>query len=221
MSKREASKQERRARILAAARKMILDDTFSMRALSEKADVSVATAYSLFGSRQRIVAAIFEEDLVDFEEKLRSRGKDAVDRMFGALALAEERFHRNPDFVKAMFRAIYGSGDPALSDDFMAPRIRSWEKLVLEASTSGLIDATVNVNALAKNMFRMFIGSIQDWSFDNTTLQEMHSEVAYGLSLILMPIASRQLKSRLRAHFVEHDAVLRSVRAAGPSAAEA
>ena len=37
---------------------MILDDTFSMRALAENADVSVVTAYSLFGSRQKIVAAI-------------------------------------------------------------------------------------------------------------------------------------------------------------------
>lgn len=209
MNKREANKRERRARVLAAARDMIHDDSFSMRTLAEKAEVSVVTAYSLFGSRQNIISAIYEEDLDAFEGVLDSLGVDAMERMFAAVALAAERFGQNPSFNRAMFRAIYGSADSALSDGFITPRIRSWEKLVTEAAATGLLDADVNVNAMAKNIIHMLIGSILDWVREKISLEQMHAEVAYGLSLILIPVATKKAVPRLFARFAEHDATLR------------
>jgi AcrR family transcriptional regulator len=209
VSKREANKQERRARIIDAARMMIRDDTFSMRALAESAGVSVVTAYSLFGSRQNIIATIMEEDLIAFDATLGDVGEDVVDRMFGAIELAANIFRANPDFYLTMFRAIYSSGDSALSDSFFSPRIRSWEALVSAAIDDGLLVADLNVNAMAKNIIHMLIGSIQDWTRDNITLDQMHAEVGFGLSLILIPVASDAVVPRLRARFAEHDAALR------------
>jgi AcrR family transcriptional regulator len=213
MSKREANRTERRARILAAARSMIEDDAFSMRALADRAGVSVVTAYSLFGSRQNIIAALYEEDLEHFAGQLNEMGADVIDRMFAAPALTERQFGANPAFNRAMFRAIYGSGDSALSEGFITPRIRAWEVLIAEAAAEGLLDADVNVNAMAKNIIHMLIGSIQDWVRDNITLPQMHAEVAYGLSLILIPVATKRAVPGLMARFAEHDAALRRIAA--------
>lgn len=211
MNKREANKRERRARVLAAARDMIHVDSFSMRTLAEKAEVSVVTAYSLFGSRQNIISAIYEEDLDAFESVLDEFGVDAIERMFLALDLAKQRFEQNPSFERAMFRAIYGSADSALSDGFITPRIHSWEKLVSEAAATGLLDADVNVNAMAKNIIHMLIGSILDWVRDKISLEQMHAEVAYGLSLILIPVAAKKAVSGLYARFSQHDGTLRKL----------
>lgn len=211
MNKREANKRERRARVLAAARSMIHDDSFSMRALAEKAEVSVVTAYSLFGSRQNIISSLYEEDLAVFEEELDALGVDAIERMFAALGLSAQYFGESPAFNRAMFRAIYGSADSALSDGFITPRVRSWEKLVAEAATTGLLDSDVNVNAMAKNIIHMLIGSILDWVRDNITLEQMHAEVGYGLSLILIPVATKKAAPGLFARFADHDATLRSL----------
>lgn len=211
MNKREANKRERRARVLSAARDMIHIDSFSMRMLAEKAGVSVVTAYSLFGSRQNIISAIYEEDLEAFEGALDTLGVDAIERMFAALSLATKRFREHASFSRAMFRAIYGSADSALSDGFITPRIRSWEKLVTEAATTGLLDADVNVNAMAKNIIHMLIGSILDWVRDKISLEQMHAEVAYGLSLILIPVATKRAVPGLIARFAQHDATLREL----------
>ena len=212
MNKREANKKERRTRILTAARSMIHDDAFSMRALAEKAEVSVVTAYSLFGSRQNIIASLYQEDLAVFEDDLNALGVGAIERMFAALRLAAQQFSENPAFHHAMFRAIYGSGDSALSDGFLTPRVESWEKLVAEAAATGQLDSDVNVNAMAKNIIHMFIGSILDWVRDNITLEQMHAEVAYGLSLILIPVATKKAVPSLFARFADHDSTLRRLR---------
>ncbi|CAN5489890.1 hypothetical protein BH10PSE12_BH10PSE12_07160 [soil metagenome] len=209
MNKREANKRERRARVLTAARSMIHDDSFSMRALAEKAGVSVVTAYSLFGSRQNIISALYVEDLIVFEDELDALRVDAIERMFAALRLAAEHFEESPAFNRAMFRAIYGSADSALSDGFITPRVRSWEKLVAEAAATGLLDGDVNANAMAKNIIHMLLGSILDWVRDNITLEQMHAEVAYGLSLILIPVATKKAVPGLLGRFADHDATLR------------
>ncbi len=74
MGKREANKLERRRRITAVARQMIQQEAFSMRALAAAADVTVVTAYNLFGSRENVIAAVFEEDLENFNARLLERG---------------------------------------------------------------------------------------------------------------------------------------------------
>ncbi len=45
-----------------------------MRALAAAADVTVVTAYNLFGSRENVIAAVFEEDLENFNARLLERG---------------------------------------------------------------------------------------------------------------------------------------------------
>ena len=196
---------------MAAARGMIHEDTFSMRALAERSSVSVVTAYSLCGSRQDIISTMYAEDLVVFEKELEALNVDAIERMFAALQLAAQRFGEDPAFHKAMFRAIYGSSDSALSDGFFAPRVRSWEKLVAEASATGLLDDDVNANAVAKNVIHMLLGSIIDWVRNNISLEQMHAEVGYGLSLILIPLAAKKAVPDLYARFATHDSILRRI----------
>jgi AcrR family transcriptional regulator len=68
MSNREEAKHKRRRQIVRDARALMQktgDTGFSMRALAEQAGVSIATPYNLFGSKQTIMFAVLDDDLVD------------------------------------------------------------------------------------------------------------------------------------------------------------
>ena len=60
---RELHKDERRAQILLAARDLVTDgglDALTMRAVAQRAGLSVPTVYSLIGSRADVVAALLD-----------------------------------------------------------------------------------------------------------------------------------------------------------------
>ena len=72
MDGRSERKVKNRVRIVSAAG-VVIDrdgiDGLSMRVLSEEAEVSVATLYNLFDSREAIVRAVFEQVLSDLAPK--------------------------------------------------------------------------------------------------------------------------------------------------------
>ena len=71
--KHERGKQERRRKILRSARSMIArtsDLGFSMRTLSAESELSAATLYNLFGSKDGIVLELLNDSLRDFEERV-------------------------------------------------------------------------------------------------------------------------------------------------------
>ena len=87
MSRREEAKDERRRRIITAARDLIRetgDMGLSMRAIAARANVSLSTPYNLFGSKRAIVVAVLE-DIREFHERFaKLRSVNAVERVFQA-----------------------------------------------------------------------------------------------------------------------------------------
>ena len=64
MSRREEAKEERRRRIITAARDLIRetgDAGLSMRAIASRAQVSLSTPSNLFGSKRAILIAVLED----------------------------------------------------------------------------------------------------------------------------------------------------------------
>lgn len=198
VNKRERNKEDRRQRILAAAKNMIYDDNFSMRKLADSAGVSVVTAYSLFGSRQNIVASVFEKDLDEFSQELSDRGGDAIERMFSVLPIAGERFQSDPDYFRSMLKTISG-GDSALTDLFMVPRMGTWRSLLEDARAEGLLSASANVEALAKAIIHFTVGLFQEWRHGRASVERMCMEGNYVLALLLVPIIVPERSSQLEA----------------------
>src|SRR5690348_5429390 len=84
MSLLQEHKNERRSRILAAARELIAHggyEKLSMRTLAEKSRVSVPTLYNLFGSKHAILAAEMQETFTAIARSLEQAPRgDAIDR---------------------------------------------------------------------------------------------------------------------------------------------
>ncbi len=116
MSVREANKNLRRRAILDAARALILEDKsrdFSMPALAERAGVSLATPYNLFGTKADILLEIVREDIFERQSDIDDLPCDDLPEWIAAVAQTLSRvFYSKRHFYRRMIVTITASESP-------------------------------------------------------------------------------------------------------------
>jgi AcrR family transcriptional regulator len=192
LSNREAAKERRRQRIVQAARVLIQETGetgFSMRALAERAGVSLATPYNLLGSKQGVLAALLDADIEAYQTRLRRRGGDALDTMFLAVTLGRQFYSREPAFYRAVMSAVYASGRD-YRHMFRGPRRLFWKGLVDDVIAAGFVSEAVQPEPFATNLVFIFFAAIMEWVSGEISLPEMESRVHYGFALSLLAVAT-------------------------------
>ena len=110
MSRREEAKEERRRRIITAARDLIRetgDAGLSMRAIAARANVSLSTPYNLFGSKRAIVVAVLQ-DVRQFQERFSTvRVADPIENIFAALDIGIDFYLGDPAFYRTLWSAVF------------------------------------------------------------------------------------------------------------------
>src|SRR6185436_2882280 len=104
MSLFDEHKAERRARILAAARKLIADrgyDGLTMRDLAKASRVSVPTLYNLFGGKQALLLGELEQTFANVTASLeRVRDGSFVERALAACVAGNEDLLAAPGYSR-------------------------------------------------------------------------------------------------------------------------
>jgi len=202
MPTREEAKKGRRKQILSAARDLVRETGrtgFSMRALAERANVSLVTPYNLLGSKQSIMYALLDEDLQKYAERLARSNKDALDLFFEAVALSRKFFANEPDYYRAVLFAIYNDGGREYRSMFRGPRRALWRALVEDARNSGFLSPEVDADAFADNLALIFFAAILEWVSGEAKLEEMEARTQYGFALALLAFANPDCRDRLHA----------------------
>jgi AcrR family transcriptional regulator len=197
--RREAGKERRRQVILEAARELIKESGetgLSMRSLAERASVSTATPYNLFGSKQGVLAALLNADLRRYQRRLRRSAGDEIELLFDAVSVAREFFDREPEFYRSVLGAVYVAG-PGYRTLFGAPRIALWRWLVQRAIDAGQLPPRVDAHALAASLLMIFMAAIMEWVSGQIPLDELESRTHYGLALCLLGVADPAVRPRL------------------------
>jgi AcrR family transcriptional regulator len=115
MSLLQQQMAERRARILAAARKLIVPhgyDGLTMRDLARAARVSVPTLYNLFGSKDAILVAELERSAATVAERMVS-GNTCFARSMAGFDTGMEMIAEAPEFHRAVMRMAITSPESA------------------------------------------------------------------------------------------------------------
>lgn len=206
MTTRERAKSRRRNDILQAARELMRDPGelgFSMRTLAERAGVSIATPYNLFGSKQAVLVGLLDADLRAYERALGKLHVDAIGVLFDAVVLMTELFRQEPDFYRNVLAAVSRDGGPELRHMVSGPRYALWKKLLAQATEAGLLDPTVDADAFAVTVTQLMAASVLEWAQGTLDVEEMEARIQYGLALALLAIAlpasRKQLDERMRA----------------------
>ncbi|MAT84755.1 MAG: hypothetical protein CMQ43_10525 [Gammaproteobacteria bacterium] len=211
-SSREIGKSQRRDDILGAARALMReggDPGFSMRTLAERAGVSIATPYNLFGSKQAILLGVLNADLVGYEQALSKLEADAIDVLFESQALVSQLINREPDFYRSMIAAVSRDG-PEFRHMVSGPRYVLWKRLLGQATAAGLLADDIDPDAFAIATSQLMLANVLEWAKGALTLEEMEARNQYGLALSLLAVATDSSRAQIRERFREAERTLQS-----------
>lgn len=212
-SARELGKSQRREDIVNAARSLMReagDPGFSMRTLAERAGVSIATPYNLFGSKQAILLAVLNDDLVAYEKALGELNADAIDVLFESQALVSKLVQREPDFYRNMIAAVSRDG-PEFRHMVSGPRYILWKRLLGQATAAGLLSPQVDPDAFAIASSQLLLANTLEWAQGTLPLEEMEARNRYSLALTLLAIATDKSRPQIEAHFQEAERALQKL----------
>jgi len=201
MSVREQSKEERRRRIVATARRLVHEggiDNLSMKLLAQRAGVSVVTPYNLFGSKQDVMLAVIDEDVASFQQRLaKTRHRNELEALFRAVTLAKQVYAAEPNFYRSVLLAVYNSGGREFRAMFSGPRRAFWQDLVGRAIAAGFIRRDVEAAPLTLHLAHVFASVLLNWVLGDITLDEMEAQIQYGFALSLMGVSTAKSREQI------------------------
>jgi AcrR family transcriptional regulator len=216
-SRREQAKHERRGRIVKAAHDLLREtgvEELSMRAVADRADVSLSTVYNLFESKQAVLARVFDRDLADFEQLVAAApSPDVLARMFDALDIAADLYQADPAFYRAtMWRRPGESSELGLRATLRAPRIRFWRGMVAAAAQEGWLRRGSDPEVVGALLIQIFGGVLADWIAGEISIETLRRELKLGFAVTLLAFATRQASARLRTLSSDLHSQLRAAR---------
>jgi AcrR family transcriptional regulator len=183
-----AGKQRRRRAIIEAARKIIAsdgEDGLTMRRLAVAAGVSPTTPYNLFGSKEAIIRAVFDDDFaINFKNRAgREPGETPFARLFAIIDISFAAFRRRPVFYKALFRTLLGARESEVrSSEWLRASIIN--ALVAEAIDGGYLDPEF-AELIAVTIARIFRAAVLEWVTGELAVEKARREVGLGVALFL------------------------------------
>jgi AcrR family transcriptional regulator len=204
LATREEAKNQRRAKILDAARDLMRggDVAFTMRRLAESAGVSIATPYNLFGSKQAVMFAALETDLSGFARRVAGAEVDVPEVFFRAVEIACEQYARDPDYHRAVLFAAYNDGGRDYRSLFAGPGHALWRDLVARGIDAGRLSSTLQPDAFAAAMEHQLFACVLEWVRGELELEELVLRAHYAFALLLLGVVEpadvrRELATRL------------------------
>jgi AcrR family transcriptional regulator len=205
MGLREKRKLERRERILSAAQQLIRDTGsvgLSMRALAERAEVSLATPYNLFGSKGAVLAELGLAVLKKLEREMdQLRSRDPVQDLLHIAELGANTYASDPRFYRTLMRTLTASARGLHDDAVSGGSVRLWQRQVEAAIAAGLLRADADAEFVARDLVITFLGVLDLWVrgvFDGDALR---AHILYAFTLALLGVSTDASRPKLLRHY--------------------
>jgi AcrR family transcriptional regulator len=204
-SRREQAKSERRARIVDATHDLLREvgmDELTVKLVAERAGVSPATVYNLFGTKGAVLARVFELDLIGFQKLVDDApSENALQRIFDAIAIAGDLYRQDPDFYRATMWSRPGGpeDDGEVASTVREPRTLFWTGMVERAITEGYLRPKTDARVLGVLMIQIAAGVLSDWVLEIISVDQLERETSFGFAVLLTHYATRDAAPGLRA----------------------
>lgn len=207
MSLRAKQVDARRHRILDAAALLIRSTggtDFSMRSLAEAAEVSPATPYNLFASKDGLLYALLSRSLDEITlHGLAFRSADPLDRVVEAAEQAADVFLLDPNFMRPLYQFLLGVIDPVHRPKFIERSLAYWRASLNTAEGEKLLSPDFAAELMVYTLMSQFMGVLDFWIHDDIDAQGFKARVIYGTALLLLPVANAARRPRLMRHLRE------------------
>jgi AcrR family transcriptional regulator len=202
ISRRERHKDERRARIIEAAYALLREvgaDELSVKMIADRADVSAATIYNLFGTKGAVLAKVYERDFEGFAAKVAAvASPSALDAMFDAFRIVADLYRSDPSFYRGM-SINNPRAEPELVASVQEPRQAFWRTLLERAIGQRDLEPETRTDLMSMAILQLGVGAFGYWCADLITVDEMELQTCYGLARLLLSAAQPAARAKLQA----------------------
>lgn len=209
VSRRERHKDERRMRIIRAAHDLMREvgvDDLSVKMIADRADVSAATVYNLFGAKAAVLSKVYEQDYEAFAAKLAAAASpSALDAIFDAVKISAEIYRSDPSFYRGM-SIRNPRAEPELVVAVQEPRRQFWQTLLERAIGQRDLNSNIRSDLISQAMLLLGGGAFGSWCADLITLEELELQTCYGLARLLLGVARPAARARLQARIAAIEA---------------
>ena len=207
MSVREANKNMRRRAIMDAARALILEDKsrdFSMPALAERAGVSLATSYNLFGAKSDILLEIVREDIFERQAEIDALQAKTLASWIGGLATVLARvFYSKRHFYRRMIVTLTAAENPNAQRASLALFYRIFEQPIANLMKKGWLIDTVPAAVLAQHLAHCVSGSLQLRLMERGAEETLRDDIDLAILLLLGGLSHPKEAAEIRARVAE------------------
>ena len=192
MGLREKQSDERKRRILDVADALIRQTggtEFSMRMLAEMSQVSPATPYNLFGSKDGVLSASLARSLaVIVVEGLAARSSHPLDFVISANTAAVNRLVGEKALLRPLYLYLLGVVDPLHRPGHIKSSLYFWRTVAETAGGNGL--DMPDCEMLGSMLFAHFLGLLELWIHQDIDDDAFMARAIYGSLLIVSPFLS-------------------------------
>jgi AcrR family transcriptional regulator len=198
---RERQKEERRQQILIAAEALIRERgtvDFPMLDLSERAGLSPATPYNLFGSKLAILWALLKKYVDRAEIELAAGvSSDPYLQVVTSAGHNVRFFARDPDLYRPLCGYLLRVNDAVHLPAFMARLLNFWIKLTTDFLKSSLLPAGITQELYCRQLLDLYVGAFDRWAQGELSDAALPMQVQFSTGMTLMAIAPEPDRSRL------------------------
>lgn len=222
MNLREVGKTRRRRRILEAARALIESGSpqgFAVKPVADAAELSVATLYNLFGSKEGVLIALLMESIHSFERRLGELAPATpIDRIAAISSLAVAEFRSEASFYRPLFHLIEQMGSRTQLLAVIRRCVDLGHECIAQAIEAGDLQARVAPRVLAHQIFMTFIHALRMWSSGMCSSDLFEAQVVHFRVLMLAAVANEPLRSQLHEQLRALDAPMLALSELGQDA---
>ncbi len=221
-SRRERHKDQRRTRIVDAAYDLLREvgaDDLSVKMIAERADVSAATIYNLFGAKGAVLEKVYARDFEAFVEKVAAAGPtSALDAVFESVRIAADLYRSDPAFYRGM-SIRDPRAEPELVVSVQGPRLAFWEALLAKAVAERDLAPGMRIDLVSMAMMQLGGGAFGAWVAELISVDEMERQTCYGLARLLLGVARPAGRAKLQARIDAIETAATPVQQPTPAAA--
>lgn len=214
MGRREEAKDERRGRIVAAARDLMREigvEAIAMKQVAARADVSLSTVYNLFESKEDVLARVFNEAFEDYRTAVLERASaDPLQRFFDAVDIAAEFYSADAPFYRSSAWLVFADSSYKLS--LQKPRFGFFRDLIGGAIEAGVLARDTDAYLLGLIVVPMFSSPYQAWASGWVSIDEFRARAKLGICVVLKGFAAPEHRERFEAELPALEAQVRAHR---------
>lgn len=203
LGKRQQGLEDRRRRLVKAASELLAErdnGQFSMPDLAERAGVSLATPYNLFGSKAAVLAQVFERLVRGFHRDDNwMDGLSASARIFGVIDRLAQAYEVQGRLFRNLWRALYGldltehkQWNQSMSREIVRP-------LVASLSRDGLLSEEVPAAVIETTLIRIFDSNFELWAAQEWEVAELTRRLRQGFAVVFLGLVSAEERAILAA----------------------